>query len=260
MAIVFNEFLIEVAKGKVKGHRLVHINGHDENLGTGAYEDLWPLGGTYTDSLAAAIHYISSGDAGDTGTVRVWYLDANWTEQIIDIAVVGQTKTQIGTGETMIRVLKAEGYGGTVLTGPVYIYEDDTVVAGVPQTVTKIRAYISGEYQTSMMAKWAIPASKSGVIVAKEVTSASNKELEAMLTVRLFGKNYVARNHPHLFNSNTSGLEVYPLLPEKTDIKYKAQAVSAAGAACSIGMSILLIDNTELDLDSTSNAAFAFGY
>lgn len=63
------DFLIEVAKGNIAGHSFVHKFGKNEDLGTGAREDIWDGGGTYGFwPLTAQSMELLSSSANDTGT------------------------------------------------------------------------------------------------------------------------------------------------------------------------------------------------
>lgn len=106
------DFLIEVAKGKVPGHSLVHKFGHSDSIGT----NLSPIAdaGVYpTPSAAVSLEFISS-DAADAlddigmHELTIIGLDANWNEQTVVIAAHATTGlTAVAITGTWMRVYRA---------------------------------------------------------------------------------------------------------------------------------------------------------
>ena len=239
-AFTHSNFFIEVAKGNVAGHSILHVDGHNEDFQ--AAEDIWDYGGDYTDSTAAVAHYISSSNAGDTEVIKVDYLDENWDQQTINVTLDGQNKTRIGTTETMIRIQGAKNAGSADLLGDVYIYEDDTLTAGVPDTATKVRGKMSIGHGALLNAKVAIPNGKVGFMVERTLTASISTSLDILLLAREFGKVYVVDRHPHLSLNSIVGPVLLPsIYRAKTDIKFRASA-SAANSLLGVSFSILLID------------------
>ncbi len=139
--------------------RTLHKFGRNEAVGT-SETTIMTLPGTelhetYANIAAAtnAITHLSSSAAGDgedltiTGhTVSSGVL----TRVTQTITMAGQTKTALTT--PLARVERAFNASNTELTGTIYIYEDDTVVSGVPQTDTKVRLMIPAGGQQSRKA------------------------------------------------------------------------------------------------------------
>lgn len=145
----------------VANSKELRLMSQDFNVGAGSYpdiipvrkfgsnpvigtteEDVWSVGGTETLMTTAAAMYISCEATGQTQTITVQGLDENW--DIIEETVVlnGQTKTQIGTS-LWLRVHRAyQVSAGAAPTDDVWIYEDDTVTLGVPQTASKIHGHV----------------------------------------------------------------------------------------------------------------------
>ncbi len=240
-AYSFSEFLLEVAKGNVPGHSSIHISGHNENVGA-TFEDVWAQGGDYTDSTVAVVHYISSSSAADTMEFKVDYLDSDWMPQTLTVTLAGQTKTQIGTGETMIRVQSVSNDSGTAIAGDVYVYENDTVTAGIPDTATLVRAKVEILHNKSVIAKFAVPADKTAFHLDTMVSTAVAKDTETLLMVRQFGKTYLVHEHINIIsnyipNMTSAHISVLP----KSDIKYRAKAAGAGGSV-NASFGLLLVD------------------
>lgn len=214
--------------------------------------DIWefaPTVNNYVYQSSAGIHYISSTDAGDTQDIEVEGLDANWNKQIITVTLAGQTKTQIGTGETFIRVYRARNVGTTNLAGSVYIYEDDTVVAGVPNTNSKVKAYIMNGNNQTLMTQVPVPAGKTGLI--KWVQSSLSKKKDGILGVtiyiRPFGQVFQVKESFNVMSTGSScvhkDFDGIPIVAtEKSDIVMRAEANTDAMAVTG-SMGIIFVDN-----------------
>jgi hypothetical protein len=121
--------------------------GHNNDLGT-TTETIWEVGGTETLPTTNAIDSFSSSDNGDNAVMYVEGHTVSGTGVDQQFTFVTQTVTVAGNAETLLgtalaRVSRASVVSGT-LDGDFYIYEDDTVVTGVPQTASKIHLKILG--------------------------------------------------------------------------------------------------------------------
>ena len=97
------DFLMEVAKGNVEGHRIFNVKGSNPEVGT-SLEDVWDPGGTRTDPAANESWELVSADADDTAAgngaqeVTIVYLDDTYVEQTpVVVATNGGT---VSTGIT----------------------------------------------------------------------------------------------------------------------------------------------------------------
>jgi hypothetical protein len=131
--------------------------GKNLDLDTAAAETVWETGGDETYVTTNAIDTVSSSSASDTAvtmyveghTVSGTGADAQYTFTTQTVALNGQSKVTLGT--PLARVSRAYATSGT-LVGDFYVFEDDTVTAGVPDTASKIHlgvyAATSGEPQS----------------------------------------------------------------------------------------------------------------
>ena len=117
------DFLLEVAKGNIVGHSFINKFGQNEDIGTGAFEDIWDGGGTYNYPIdgTAPITKIDSSTT-DTVDIEVQGLDING-------ALVTQTKTLTGTTPVTLetplwRVFRMKNINGTPLVGTVQAVND----------------------------------------------------------------------------------------------------------------------------------------
>lgn len=246
-------FYIDYSLGRADGFSSIFKFGENPDLDIAdGKADIWefaPTVNNYVYQTSAGIHYISSNNAGDTQDIEVEGLDANWEVQRITVTLAGQTKTQIGTGETFIRVYRARNVGSTDLAGNVYIYEDDTVVAGVPSTNSKVKAYIMNGNNQTLMTQVSVPAGKTGLI--KWVQSSLSKKKDGILGVtihvRPFGQVFQVKESFNVMSSGSScvhkdfdGIPI--VVTEKSDIVMRAEG-SADAMAATGSMGIIFVDN-----------------
>ncbi len=127
--------------------------GKHETLGTSS-ETIQNMTGNETFATSNAIDKISSSDGDDTSVVTVVGLtvsgtgtDAEFTDVTQTVTLAGQTETALTTA--LARVTRVYHTSGDALVGDIYVYEDDDVTAGVPDTAAKIHLkMLAGEQQS----------------------------------------------------------------------------------------------------------------
>jgi len=234
------------------GNSQVHKFGNNADIDNAETEDIWDGGnnanadGAYTYPSTAEELHISSSEGADTQQITVRGLDADWNDQEVTVTLAGQTETVIGTSITWIRAFRAFNANSTALTGTVYIYADDTVVAGVPQTNNKVRAIITiGEDQT-LMALYSVPLGKEFVVTAwyAALTGTAVAAPIVRLKTREFGKSFRTTELRTLNSTgNSSADRAYALpirFPAKSDIKMDTTA-NAANTKVAAGFDGFLI-------------------
>lgn len=236
----FSLWLLEVAKGNIPGASFISKFGQNEDIGTGAFEDIWDVGGTYTYPAdgTAPITHIDSTDAGDTEPIEVQGLD-------IDGNLVTQTKTLTGTtlvelDTPLWRVFRMKNEGTTDLVGTVQaVNAGDTV----------IYAQINNGNNQTLMALYTIPAGKTGYLLqggASIVGLIRAYSIDGHFYMRPFGGVFQLK---HTFGAASDGTSTfqhtYPIplpIAEKTDVRVRAVS-SAAGGVLNATFDILLIDD-----------------
>lgn len=234
-------YLYDIAEGNIPGHYPVHKFGYNPTLPT-SYEDVWEQSIVYTYTTTAQVMHCSSDAAGDTQMIEIQGLDANWNYQVESIKLAGLTETPIGTALWM-RVFRIRNLGTTDFAGTVYVYEDDTVTLGVPQTATKIRAIVENGNNQTQMALFTIPADHTGYITRAYGSSSSTKLITQGLFVREPGGVFQIK---HL-KQFTAGIWHYdfpmPLkIKAKSDIAMRAK-VSVAGGDLAAGFDLWYEEN-----------------
>lgn len=205
--------------------------GRSETLGT-SYETVWQRGGSETFLTDNLIDKISSSDNGDTQDVVVegHTIDGsgNLTFVTQSVTLAGQTETALTT--PMARANRMYNNDSTDFAGVVYVYEDDTVTAGVPQTTAKIHLQSSGSSNQSLKAATSISQydywfiTSMYVAVTKKTTAVADFDLQ----VRDQGKVFRTRFQLEA-SSDGSGqfIELDPVLMVKPNSDVRIQAVAS---------------------------------
>lgn len=255
------DFLISVAKGDVSGHSLVFKYGRNDDIDTGSDpEEIWTYGGTYTYNNIPSVQYISSDDATDLGQIiTVEGLDENYEELSLTVVLNGQNQTQIGTGETFVRVYRAFNSGPTEFAGNLLIYDDTNggVIGGVPTVTSSIKAEIRAIDQQTYMGLWTVPADHTAFFLggAISITTGASASKSAVIELRTrpFGGVFISRELIGLSSTGSSTFSqdlnaLGPLrIPEKTDIQTRAREVSANDTGVSVYFSVLVVNNSFLE-------------
>lgn len=177
------DLFTEIIEGKYTNLSADHKFGRNSSVGT-SDENVNDIGGTYTYSSAAATYYISSSSGSDTDqTITVVGIDSAGDLTTRTVNLVGQTQTTI-SGGTMLRIFRAYVSSGSGLVGDVYIYENDTVTSGVPQTSTKIRAKILIGNNQTQMAQFSTPNNTSMKVYSFLMTSGKDNTTQFKARIR----------------------------------------------------------------------------
>ena len=229
---------LDIASGNMPGWTGLNKFGRNPEIDTANASDIWTYGGataprqqyTYPFIAAAAALYISSSDAGDKQVYTVYGLDADWKAQVQNVTANGQTKTEIGTGLTWIRVHRVVNIGATVNAGAVYVYEDVAPSSGVP-AAAKVRAHIEIGQNQTLMAVYSTAANTTAYLIHlwgsmnRSVTTGS---ADVTLYVRPFGQVFQVKYVIGLVGTGSGKLDQYfdpPLVIQpKSDIKVYAAA------------------------------------
>lgn len=243
---------LSIAAGELNGYESIYVSGLlCEMDKTDLPSDIWIPGGTYAFSTSAATHYISSSDNADDQQIKVVGLDENWEQQIKFVNLVGQTKTTI-EGK-FLRINSIHNVDRTSFAGTVYVYEDNTVSVGVPQTASKIRAVASSLLQVYRGTIYTVPANKTAFIIEafsnvgpKTGTVLNDKGVEVSLYVRDYGHIFctLAIRIASLYeNTLTHHFPIPYRINEKTDIKLTCTECFVDNSKIFAGLYMVLMNN-----------------
>ena len=224
-------YTYDIAEGVVPNHDPVRTFGHNAIVAA-TDETLWEYSTLYTYTAIAAAMFISSANVGDTQSYQVRGLDANWEVQTQLVTAQGRTKTEIGSGLTWMRIFKVENTGATDNAGAVYVYEDDSLTNGVPDTPTKVRCMVAAGENESHHATFTVPNGQALYIISWYGSEVEAKKTYFSLWVRLPGGVFQYKRGWAAKESSFLHEFIMPLrFPERTDIEMRVQAVAGAGNA-----------------------------
>jgi hypothetical protein len=249
------DWFLDVVRGGQDGIEHVRVYGENPDVDSGTVpEDIWDQGGTYTFTAAGgAPMYISSSNGGDTQDVVITALtedaSGDWNEETLTQTLAGQAKTALtfASGDDPVRILSVVNLSGTPLTGDVYVYENDTVVAGVPATASKIRARVLVGNDRTYMAIYTIPSGKTGYLYGRDVGLANNTATtaEVRFQTRAEGGSFFTDARHTLSNAVLARHEERPAVPveiaAKTDIKWLCQVCATNNSALMAAFDLLVL-------------------
>ena len=234
------DYLLEVAMGNIEGQSFINKFGQNDDIGTGAFEDIWDVGGDYpypADSTAPITH-IDSDNAADTVEVSVQGLDING-------ALVEQLVTLTGTTPV-------------ALTTPLWrvfrmLNNDAVDIVGDVQAIdvgdTTIYAQIQNGNNQTLMALYTIPAGKTGFFLKGSSGLGGvlpAYDIDGKVWARDFGKVWQVKHTFALSSAGTSYIQQqFPIalpMTEKTDVRFAAKS-SRLGGIVNVTFDILLVDN-----------------
>ena len=163
------DFLIEVQKGNVAGHALVHKFGANRDVDTGTSpEDVWTPGGLMIHQIAADTLDIVSASANDDGnpttntgaqTVTIEGLDASFDLQTETVTMNGVTT--VVSVNSYIRVFRA--FAATV--GTYHGNNEGAIDIIYNGTTDQAAQIILGKGQTEMT-HYTVPNAKTGYLLS----------------------------------------------------------------------------------------------
>lgn len=256
--LLTGDFLIEVAKGQVQKHSLIFKYGRSPELDSAdAPADVWTYAddaADYTYPTVAVPNFISSSNNADTTEVTVEGLDADWNPQSATVTLAGNTKTEIGTGLTWMRVFRAFNSGSSSIAGTVYVYEDDTTTTpGVPDDPTKVKAHILAVDQQTYMALYTVPDGHTAYFLGGAVSLITGASASKSATVELQTTNgngvFLSKELIQLVSAGSSNFAqdlhaLGPLaIPARTDVKARIRTIGANGTGITAYYGILLVQD-----------------
>jgi hypothetical protein len=223
---------LDIARGSISNSKIVHKFGANFDIDQGTDpESVWSGGGVYPwASLSSAeTIYCLSTDAGDTTTLTIEGLDANYDEISETVTLTGTSA--VTTSNTFLRVFRMT-YDATNV---------GTITARTVSASGTIVAQIDAGYAQTLMAVYTVPAGFTAYLVALDATIDGTKTCQMLMYHRLFGKPFriahVAESDGHYRYDFTAPLTV----PEKTDIDIRINEVSGNDARVTANFDLVLI-------------------
>lgn len=167
-------FELQVARGQVPGHRIVHVFGYNPDVDAGVEETVWTYGGLYAHLASPSVLRVSSDSTSDTAagtgarTVFVEGINGTGAEASEIVTLNGQTAVDTTHTYTEInRVIVMSAGSGGANAGNLYVGAG-VVTAGVPASVY---GHILAGYNQSIMGHYQIPASHTAYMLRGSISS-----------------------------------------------------------------------------------------
>ena len=204
--------------------------GRSAELGTTGLETVWTVGGDETYVSSNSISYISSSSASDTQQITIEghtvNADGEFTFVVQTATLDGQNAVALDTD--VARVSRAYNSDSTELVGRVVVYENATVVGGIPTDATKIHIDIPLGFQQSFKAAttfskddYYLVTSFYGAVSAKQAAA-----VDFYVEIRDKGKVFLPKG---CFTASSTGgaadinLDPAILVPKNADIRVRCE-------------------------------------
>lgn len=248
------DFLIEVQKGNVVGHKLVHKFGRNADVDTGTVpEDIWATGGLMNWPTSAAVVSVVSDDADDDGnpttntgaqTLTIEGLDASFDELTETITLNGVGA--VTTAASFIRVNRA-----FVATTGTYHGTNEGTLIGTISAATQFT--IGPGFGQTQVGRYTVPNGKTAYLLFIAITV---DEKKSGATVQMF-QNPSADDTSQPFSGaqrlviefdTVSGQEILPFgsprsFAGKTDLWFEIPTVGADSTPVDVDFELLLVDD-----------------
>lgn len=186
----YEPFNIQVARGQIGWHSVVHVFGYNPDVDSGAEETVWTAGGILGHPASATVMTVSSTSANDasagTGARAVFIKGVNGTGGYTSETVTLNGQTAVNTAHAYFSIetvtVVSVGSGGKN-DGNINI-GTGTVTAGVPAVVY---GQIAAGENNSLMGHWTCPSGYTGYLVSGSISSGTeggNNYLTGRLRLR----------------------------------------------------------------------------
>lgn len=229
----YEDFDLQVARGQIQGHSTLNIYGYQSAVAT-SFIPVWENATTYTYPVAATQMHLA-GSVGDTATITINGLDANYVA--ISENVVLNGATAVTTMRSYLRINSMNVAVGSA-TNP------SGVVTLKDLTDTTIYAQINTGVGRTQMAIYTVPAGYTFYLSRIDVNTSLNGSNFATYqnkTISAAGVVQLTQQAPFAINYHTQRVMPRPFA-EKTDIQLQCKVNSTSGAV-SISQEGYLIKN-----------------
>lgn len=223
--------------------------GRNESLGT-SQAMVWAYGPDQAKEVLPttnAITHFSSSDSGDAQEIVIEGHTISGTTLTFvtqTVTLAGQTKTSLTT--PIARATRLYNNGSTDFAGTVYVYEDDTVSSGEPNTSSKVHLSAADVFNQSQKAATALSNSDYYFLTQfyGNVLKKQSASVDFQLQVRLPGKVFrTILNRGAGTDGSDFDMQLRPFLiiPKNSDIRIVATS-DTAGTDVQAGFNGLLAE------------------
>jgi hypothetical protein len=169
-------FGLQVARGQVAWHSVLHIFGYNPDVDSGSEVTVWTAGGLLTHPASPTIMTVSSSSANDssngTGARTVQILGVNGTGEYVTETVTLNGQTAVNTTkayDAIERITVLTVGSGGVNAGNINV-GTGVVTAGVPAT---IYGQVGVGDNISLTGHWTCPVGYTGYMVSGSISSST---------------------------------------------------------------------------------------
>ena len=203
--------------------------GKSAPLATGSLQTVWTVGGNETYVSGNTIDSISSSSALDTEQV---YLECHTVDENGDFTFLSQVvtlngQTRVALPVPVARVSLAYNNNGTELAGRVVVYENTTLVGGIPTDVSKIHIDIPLGLQESFKAATTFSSTDYFILTGGfgSVSLKQDGAADFYLEVREKGKVFRQVAAVSAASASPWNIDLDPavVLPKNSDIRVRVE-------------------------------------
>lgn len=210
--------------------------GKSADLSTNGLQTVWTVGGNEVYVSDNTIAYVSSSDATDVQEVTIeghtvtgTGFDQEFTFVVQNVVLNGQTPVALTT--PLARTSRMYNNNGQELVGRVVVYENTTVVGGVPSDATKIHLDIPAGFQSSFKAATTFSKEDYYLLTGAygAVSLKQSAAVDFFLELRDAGKTF---RQVALFTASSAGgafnIELDPciIVPKNADVRITCETSS----------------------------------
>lgn len=215
--------------------------GRNDDIGT-TQEMVWIQGGIETLVTSGnLIDTVSSSNAGDSQEVKIeghTISGSNLTFTVQTATLNGQNKVTLST--PLYRSTRIFNNDNTDLSGTVYVYEDDTITGGVPDTAAKIHLRTDGSNNQSLKCATSLSSQDYWILTGGlfSVNRQNTRNVDFKVQNKEFGK--VFRTFFPISVGSSTGSVYVPfdpcyIIPKNSDVR-----VLATSSGVSTGVEAVL--------------------
>ena len=244
------DFGLQVARGQVRGHRIIHLFGFNPDVDSGVEETVWTYGGIYTHLASPSKLKIASGSTDDSSagtgarTVQIVGINGTGGEIFETVTLNGQTAVETTHEYTEVNnmVVMTVGSGGKN-AGQIYA-GTGTVTLGVPANVI---GHIAAGDNNSQTGHYTIPKGYTGYLTHGNISTGTttNGYVIGKLKLRLPSKVIITAATVTFFSGEVDYDFKYPIKVEEGSCVFANALTTKNNEAVSCYFEILLIKNPE---------------
>jgi hypothetical protein len=243
----FEPFDLQVARNQISGHAEQNIFGYGTTpASAGVFRTVWENMSTteYVFPGSAVTMQLASDTAGDTATITIVGLDANYAPITENIVLNGTTNVPTTKQYLRINQMFVSVGSATNPTGVVTLKNSTVTYA---QINTGVFNGTTSSLGATQMAVFTVPAgytfygSRYGAYSSFNGNTANYTTYRAITNTSAGVQKLIVQTP---FNTTYEILRVYPFAyPEKTDLRFQIASSAATAAVVSINIGGVLVQN-----------------